>query len=31
MQVGYDNISYFSHVFKEKTGLTPIEYRRKNR
>ena len=29
MGVGYDNISYFSHVFREKTGLTPVEYRRR--
>ncbi len=27
-RVGYDNFSYFSHIFREKTGLTPIEYRR---
>lgn len=30
LRVGYDNISYFSRVFREKTGLAPIEYRRKN-
>lgn len=27
-QVGYDNFSYFSKVFKEKTGMTPNEYRK---
>jgi AraC-like DNA-binding protein len=26
--VGYSNIYYFSRVFKNKTGVTPIEYRR---
>jgi two-component system response regulator YesN len=25
-QVGFDNFSYFSTVFKKATGLTPIEY-----
>lgn len=28
--VGYDNFSYFSHIFREKNGMTPNEYRRKN-
>lgn len=28
--VGYDNFSYFSHIFREKTGLTPVEYRRQS-
>lgn len=27
-QVGYDNFSYFSHIFHEKTGMTPNEYRK---
>ncbi len=27
--VGYDNFSYFSHVFRTKTGATPNEYRKK--
>ena len=27
-KVGYDNFSYFSHVFREKTGMTPNEYRK---
>lgn len=29
-RVGYDNFSYFSHIFREKTGLTPVEFRRRN-
>jgi two-component system response regulator YesN len=29
--VGYSNIYYFSRVFKNKTGLTPVEYRRQTR
>jgi len=28
-QVGYDNISYFYRIFKEKYGKTPKEFRRK--
>lgn len=28
MEVGFDNISYFSTLFKKNTGLTPNEYRR---
>lgn len=28
--VGYDNFSYFSHVFKSKTGMTPNEFRKQN-
>ena len=27
-RVGYDNFSYFSHTFREKTGVTPNEYRK---
>lgn len=26
--VGFDNISYFSTLFKKSTGMTPLEYRR---
>lgn len=29
-RVGYDNFSYFSQIFKEKTGMTPGEYRKQN-
>lgn len=29
-QVGYKNPGYFFRVFKEKTGMTPLEYRKKN-
>ncbi len=29
MMSGFDNQSYFSRVFKKKTGLTPSEYRKK--
>ncbi len=28
LRVGYDNFSYFSHIFRERTGLTPNEYRK---
>ena len=28
LEVGYDNFSYFSQIFKKKTGLKPNEYRR---
>lgn len=27
LQVGYDNISYFTHLFKKKNGVTPNEYK----
>ena len=27
-EVGFDNFSYFSTVFKKYTGITPGEYRR---
>ncbi|WP_375752957.1 helix-turn-helix domain-containing protein [Vibrio sp. HN007] len=27
-QCGYADVSYFSRIFKKKTGLTPIEYRK---
>lgn len=26
--VGYDNFSYFSYLFHERTGMTPVEYRK---
>lgn len=29
VDVGYDNISFFRRIFKSKTGLTPVVYRRK--
>jgi two-component system response regulator YesN len=29
--VGYSNIYYFSRVFKNKTGVTPVEYRKQKR
>ena len=29
--VGYDNLSYFSSIFHDRTGLQPGEYRRKYR
>ena len=25
--VGYDNISYFSTVFRKHTGMTPVDWR----
>ena len=28
LQVGFDNITYFSTIFKKYTGLSPIEYRK---
>ena len=28
-QVGYDNFSYFSRLFKRHSGFIPIEYRNK--
>lgn len=30
-RVGYENYSYFCRMFKENTGCTPNEYRKKNR
>ena len=27
-QVGYDNFAYFTKIFKDKTGMTPNEYRK---
>ena len=27
MQSGFDNLSYFSTVFKKETGMTPQQYR----
>ena len=29
-KTGYSNMSYFSKVFKETYGMSPLEYRRKN-
>lgn len=29
IQVGYSNFSYFTKMFKENTGYSPLEYRRK--
>ena len=28
MRVGYDNFSYFTKIFKDRTGMTPKDYRR---
>ena len=28
--VGFDNLSYFSTLFKKNTGMTPLEYRRQH-
>ncbi|MCL1863881.1 MAG: AraC family transcriptional regulator [Defluviitaleaceae bacterium] len=25
--VGFENVNYFTYVFKKETGLTPSEYR----
>lgn len=30
LRVGYDNSSYFSHIFHQHTGMTPNEYRKQN-
>ncbi len=30
LEIGYDNFSYFSRMFKERTGMTPKEYKNKN-
>lgn len=29
IDIGYDNLAYFSRLFKKKTGMTPSEYRTK--
>ena len=29
--VGYDNALYFSRLFRKHTGVTPSEYRKKNK
>ncbi|MEE1050447.1 MAG: AraC family transcriptional regulator [Clostridia bacterium] len=31
MAVGYDNSHYFSRLFKKYTGMTPLEYRNRNK
>lgn len=28
--IGYSNITYFTRLFKEKYGMTPLQYRKKN-
>ena len=30
LRVGFDNSSYFSHIFHQHTGMTPNEYRKQN-
>lgn len=27
-QVGYDNFAYFTKIFRERTGMSPNEYRK---
>jgi transcriptional regulator GlxA family with amidase domain len=29
VDVGYENVSFFRRIFKDKTGLTPVNFRRK--
>lgn len=29
-KLGYLNLSYFSKLFKERYGMTPVQYRKKN-
>ena len=31
LETGFDNASYFGKIFKEKTGLSPLMYRKKDR
>ena len=28
MQVGFHHVTYFNRVFKQKTGMTPLQYRK---
>jgi YesN/AraC family two-component response regulator len=30
-EVGYDNHEYFTRIFKQTLGLTPSQYREKNK
>lgn len=30
IKTGFDNLSYFSTLFKKSTGMTPVEYRKKS-
>jgi AraC-like DNA-binding protein len=28
LEVGYDNFSHFTRMFRQHAGMTPVEYRR---